>query len=167
MQSRRVHGAVLGQARLRAGVVVVMLPGDLSSPRLRLPSAEKQGRVWTRLLRDDVIDPLEWWRGGEVHQGAARGAKEREARGRTARGVPWLVVSATEKLPGLFTGVLGNDAGVQAAAWCGSSGESESQREMRIIWTNNFTRSGHAQRHVHVNAFESRLKNNYKHVLLE
>lgn len=89
MQSRRVHGAVLGQARLRAGVVA-MLPGDLSSPRLRLPSAEKQGRVWSRLLRGNVMDPLEWC--AKAQLGERRRLKEREAR-RAARAVPCLVES--------------------------------------------------------------------------
>jgi len=58
LQSRRVHCAVFGQARLRAGVVT-MLPGDLSSPSPVLVSAEKRGRLWSRLsyppLRGTVI----------------------------------------------------------------------------------------------------------------
>lgn len=43
-----MHGAVYGQATLRAGVVT-MLPGDLSSPSPRLASAEKRRSLWSRL----------------------------------------------------------------------------------------------------------------------
>lgn len=39
---KRVHGAAVGQARLRAGLVLLMLPGGLSSPGPTLSSAEKQ-----------------------------------------------------------------------------------------------------------------------------
>ncbi|GAA6081269.1 uncharacterized, partial [Tachysurus ichikawai] len=106
----------LGQARLRAGVVV-MLPGDLSSPRLRLPSAEKQGRVWPRLLRGNVIDPLEWCVKAQLAE--RKRLKEREAR-RTARAVPWLVVS-DRKSVGTFMCVLGNDASVRLVlSLCGA-----------------------------------------------
>lgn len=38
---KRVHGAAVGQARLRAGLVLLMLPGVLSSPGPALSSAEK------------------------------------------------------------------------------------------------------------------------------
>lgn len=40
---RRVHGAAVGQARLRAGLVLLMLPGSLSSPGPTLSSAKKRG----------------------------------------------------------------------------------------------------------------------------
>lgn len=39
---KRVHGAAVGQARLRAGLVLLMLPGGLSSPGPALSSAEKR-----------------------------------------------------------------------------------------------------------------------------
>lgn len=39
---KRVHSAAVGQARLRAGLVLLMLPGGLSSPGPTLSSAEKQ-----------------------------------------------------------------------------------------------------------------------------
>lgn len=98
---------MLDQARLRAGVVA-MLPGDLSSSRLRLPSAEKQGRVWSRLLHGNVIDLLE--RCAKAQNGERRRLKEREVR-KLGSGVPWLVGS--RKAIGNFTRVMGNDAGVQ------------------------------------------------------
>lgn len=158
-----MHGAVLGQARLRAGVVVVMLPGDLSSPRLRLQSAEKQGRDWTRLLRGNVIDPLEWWRDGEVRQGAARGAEETE---RARRKETDSACSADRKATGTCSGCSGDRLRCSGSCLCGSPGENKSEREMRVIWTDNFTRSGSAERHTHVTAFKSHLKNNTKHALL-
>lgn len=40
--SRRVHGAAVGQARLRAGQVLLMLPGGLSSPGPTLSDAENR-----------------------------------------------------------------------------------------------------------------------------
>lgn len=42
---RRVHGAAVGQARLRAGLVLLMLPGGLSSPGPTLSSAKERATV--------------------------------------------------------------------------------------------------------------------------
>lgn len=155
MQSRRVHGAVLGQARLRAGVVA-MLPGDLSSPRLRLPSAEKLGRVRPRPLRGNVIDPLEWC--AKEQHGEPKRLKEREAR-RTARAVPWLAVEPTGKLAELLRCGVGTDAGARVLLSCvGLPVRGESQREAQDHPEQQLyaqlQETLPAQRHARVNTFE-------------
>lgn len=75
---RRVHGAAVGQARLRAGLVLLMLPGGLSSPGPTLSSAEKEAAekvpplfpVLSSPYRDRLPLPhprypndAPWWRG--------------------------------------------------------------------------------------------------------
>lgn len=75
---RRVHGAAVGQARLRAGLVLLMLPGGLSSPGPTLSSDEKRAAekvppllpVLSSPYRDRLLSPhprypndAPWWRG--------------------------------------------------------------------------------------------------------
>lgn len=104
-----------------------MLPGDLSSPRLRLPSAEKQGRVWS-LLRGNVIDPVEWC--SPAQHGERKRPQERARRRGQARGVPWLLISRRKKEERGMCGVR-NDSGVWlmrcCVCVCVCPGESASQ----------------------------------------
>lgn len=62
---RRVHGAGVVQARLRAGLVLLMLPGGLSSPGPTLSGAEKRAAekvppllpVLSSPYRDRLLSP--------------------------------------------------------------------------------------------------------------